>query len=200
MNNTSATKQRGNAEIKWGYAFAGALALGFAGVIQFAFGGLSDEMLENMPAVVVVPYQMAGKLGITVALALLGLGLILRDVWVNRSRSVQASASPCRKKQATRTAPAADDDLETGEPLPDQQAPAPGRKIAALGGRFEGRGKSEGPGSTGGPSPAMSEEYGGSSGGGQVVLASAKYLNPKSAGPGGNGGFRKGGTNHTTDE
>jgi hypothetical protein len=166
--------------MKWGYAFAGACALGFAALIQVAFGGLDEESLGRLPAIVTVPYGLAGKLGITVPLALLGVGLILRDVLVNRR------AGTVRL-----------DDLEEGEPLADEipsPAPAkPAKKIAALAGGFEGR-HEKANATTGGP-VADAAPIAQRPGSGQVVLSSARYLNKN---PGGS--FRKGTSSHSHDE
>jgi hypothetical protein len=135
---------------KWGYATAGAIALGFAAVIQFAFGGLDDEALANMPAVIVVPYEFAGKLGLTVPLAALGLFLILRDAISNVKGAGVASAAhaalrrPARKHVMALAAggdelPVADE-METGEPLADEERSRTRRpRIVGLPGRFEGR-------------------------------------------------------------
>lgn len=192
---TATSKGISDSSMKWGYAFAGACALGFAALIQVAFDGLDEEALANLPDIVTVPYGIAGKLGITVPLALLGIGLILRDALVNQRSSAAGSvvASSRRAKDAV-----ADEALEMGEPLPDEVAPAPaapkpGKKIAALAGGFGGRGGGV-PEETGGPvgdaAPVAQRP-----GSGQVVLSSAKYLNKN---PGGS--FRKGSSNHTTEE
>lgn len=197
----SAAKDADTNESKWGYAFAGAIALGFAGVIQFAFGGLDEETLEIMPAIVKVPYEIAGKLGITVALAVIGLSLIARDVIVNRvSRSEVASGRRSNTLRIAKQTAGAVDDADL--PIAEDVEPARGKKpgaamIAALTGRFEGRGAS-GPATTGGPTgdsnPAPPSDTGG-----QMVLSSAKYLNRNVGGdPGGT--FRKGNTQHTSDE
>jgi hypothetical protein len=167
--------------MKWGYAFAGACALGFAALIQVAFGGLDEEALANLPAIVTVPYGIAGKLGITVPLALLGVGLILRDVLVNRRGGI---VKP--------------DDLEEAEPLAEEVpspalAPKPGKKIAALAGGFEGRHHTPPP-TTGGP-VGDAVPIAQRPGSGQVVLSSAKYLNKNPSGC-----FRKGTSSHTNDE
>src|SRR5262245_31932748 len=80
-------------ESKWGYAVAGAIALGFAAVIQFAFGGLDEDSLARLPGFIKVAYGVGGKLGITVPLALLGLGLIIRDLAATRPAAAATSAS-----------------------------------------------------------------------------------------------------------
>jgi hypothetical protein len=211
-SNTRETPDAG--AMKWGYAFAGACALGFAALIQVAFDGLDEEALARLPAIVTVPYGMAGKLGITVPLALLGVGLILRDLLVNR-RAVAARPEAAVPGRATRnararqaepvTAPVAVEELEVGEPLADEMsspAPAakpaaplvkPGKKIAALAGAFDGR-HDGAPVTTGGP-VGDAEPIAQRPGSGQVVLSSAKYLNKN---PGGS--FRKGTSSHTHDE
>lgn len=151
-------------EIKWGYAFAGAIALGFAAVIQFVFAGLDEDSLARLPGFVKLAYGIGGKLGITVPLALLGLGLIIRDLTASRSVAKAASASTARsgKSWCARKAEENDEDLEVGEPIPGQSMPSipvkagPAQKQlvgAKAGARSE------------------PEENGG------MVLSSAKYLN-----------------------
>lgn len=204
-SNTLETSDPG--AMKWGYAFAGACALGFAALIQAAFGGLEEESLANLPAIVTVPYGIAGKLGITVPLALLGVGLILRDLLVNQ-RGGTARLDESAPGRSTRiagvrqpepgAAPVAVEDLEVGEPLADEvPSPAPvakpGKKIAALAGGFGGRHEGA-PATTGGP-VGDAEPVAQRPGSGQVVLSSAKYLNKN---PGGS--FRKGTSSHTHDE
>lgn len=201
-----------SASMKWGYAFAGACAIGFAALIQVAFGGLDEEALANLPAVVTVPYGIAGKLGITVPLALLGVGLILRDVLVNQGGNTTGSAAtPARRTKLPpvpglkyETARGSGEDLEVGEPLVEESPPLPlpsplpsiakkpARKIAALPASFGGRrdGAAETTGGVLGDAPVPQRP-----GTGQVVLSSAKYLNKN---PGGS--FRRGTTQHSTDE
>ncbi len=60
-----------------------------------------------------------------------------------------------------------EEELETGEPLPEEEDSRPAKKIAALRGKFDGK-----------AGPAKSEPEENNSGGGQMVLASAKYLTP----------------------
>jgi hypothetical protein len=135
---------------KWGYATAGAIALGFAAVIQFAFGGLDDEALASLPAFIVVPYEFAGKLGLTVPLAALGLILILRDVIPNLNgvRGTKGAPAALRRparKPALVLATGGDelpvaDEMEAGEPLADEERPRLHRpRIVGLPGRFDGR-------------------------------------------------------------
>ena len=192
--------------MKWGYAFAGACAVGFAALIQVGFDGLDEEAQANLPAIVTVPYGLAGKLGITVPLALLGVGLILRDVVVNGRESTisTAATTPARSRKISGAHPPkaevaqrSGEDMEMGEPLEEaapSQAPSrmPAKKIAALAGGFGGRREGT-PESTGGPvGDAPVHQRPGS---GQVVLSSAKYLNKN---PGGS--FRRGTTQHTNEE
>lgn len=206
MNASPANEPSGADNMKWGYAIAGAFALGFALLIQVAFDGLDEEGAANLPAIAAVPYSIAGKPGITVPLALIGLGLILRDALVNRaarmSKGVGTTLERPRKAeisaQRAATTAGANDELEVGEPIPDE-APSvvsgtkpAGRKIAALEGPFDGRGKNA-PASTGGPigdSNPMPQR----ADSGQVVLSSAKYLNKNSS------GFRRGNTNQSSGE
>jgi len=200
-----------NDSLKWGYAIAGACALGFAALIQIAFDSLDETALERLPAFVTIPYGIAGKLGITIPLAALGLGLILRDVLVHRNATVceRGAGALSRLARASRTsdarsAPVAgtEENLEVGEPL-QEAAPAapagakPAPKIAAVARGFGGRGGSAPesiPGKTGGPvgdsTPAPQRP-----GSGQIELSSAKYLNRN---PGGS--FRRGTIQHTQDE
>ena len=193
--------------MKWGYAFAGACALGFAALIQVAFDGLDEDALANLPAIITIPYGIAGKLGITVPLAMLGVGLILRDVMVNgRGNSMATAATPSSrlsKIPGVRTpqpevSRGSVEDLEMGEPIADDPPPIapskqPVKKIAALAGGFGGR-RDGAPEATGGPvsdsAPAPQRP-----GSGQVALSSAKYLNKN---PGGS--FRRGTTQRTNDE
>jgi hypothetical protein len=197
MNNLARDDKTGGGESKWGYAFAGGLALAFATVIQFAFGGLDDEMLENLPAIVTIPYGIAGKLGITVPLALLGLGLIARDVLANAGTgTVKSSTAPARRGRVT---PKGESELEFGEPIPDEviapAAPIPAsKKIPAGPAR---------PAAASAPATPTAP-------GGGMVLTSAKYLTGGTGGTGGTtnngtggvrggGNFRKGRTQHTND-
>jgi hypothetical protein len=193
-----------DANLKWGYAFAGLIALGFAALIQVAFHGLDEETLANMPAAVTVPYGFAGKLGITIPLALLGLGLIVRDGLANlrdTSGSIERVVRPRREiapAPGLAAATHAEELLEEGEPIPDQPpgqvgSAKPARKIAALTAGFEGRAAGA-PARTGGP-VSSSDPVPQRPGSGQIALSSAKYLNKN---PGGS--FRKGTTNNTTDE
>ena len=198
-------------ETKWGYAIAGGIALGFAAIIQFAFGDLEGESLANLPAFVRIPYTVAGKLGLTVPLALLGLGLIIRDVLASRRTGAAQVVSlprgaglkrgsscavppvPVPAPAATEPADSAADpnaepiaeELEAGEPLPEEEQTGSGRrKIPALPGRFDGRVSSE-EAATGGPAPAASEPSSTkakSKSKGTVELASAKYLNKNKKG------------------
>jgi hypothetical protein len=134
---------------KWGFATAGAIALGFAAVIQFAFGGLGDEALANLPAFIVVPYEFAGKLGLTVPLAALGLILILRDVVANRNARAPRNSSRAAGGGEMLVA----EEMETGEPMPEERPRLRRPRIVGLPGRFDGRvegSASEGAGS--GPS------------------------------------------------
>jgi hypothetical protein len=193
--------------MKWGYAFAGACALGFAALIQVAFDGLDEDALANLPAIITIPYGIAGKLGITVPLAMLGAGLILRDVVINGRGSSMATAAttPSRfgkiagihtpKSEVVRGSA---EDLEMGEPIADDAPPLapskkPAKKIAALAGGFGGR-RDGAPVATGGPM-SDSAPVPQRPGSGQVVLSSAKYLNKD---PGGS--FRRGTTQHKNDE
>jgi hypothetical protein len=172
-------------ETKWGYAIAGGIALGFAAIIQFAFGDLEGESLANLPAFVRIPYTVAGKLGLTVPLAILGLGLVIRDVLASRrtgaaqvvssprgaglkrgsSPAVPPAPTPAPAPAVAEPADSAADpnaepiaeELEAGEPLPEEEQTGSGRrKIPALPGRFDGRVSSE-EAATGGPAPAASE-------------------------------------------
>jgi len=201
-------QESNEASMKWGYAFAGACAIGFAALIQVAFGGLDEEALANLPALVTVPYGIAGKLGITVPLAMLGVGLILRDVLVNQRGNPSGTApAPARRTKLPgvpglkhETARGSAEDLEVGEPLADELPPAPlqspakkpTRKIAALPASFGGRrdGAAETTGGVLGDAPVPQRP-----GTGQIVLSSAQYLNRN---PGGS--FRRGTTQHSSDE
>ncbi len=190
--------------LKWGYSIAGAFAIGFAALIQIAFDGLDEETLAGLPAIVTVPYGIAGKLGITVPLALLGGGLILRDVLVNRlgkSHGIPATQEtqtrrPGQAHPKSGVYQGSGEDLEVGEPLAEELPPSPSRKparkIAALAGGFGGRrdGASEMTSGALGDAPVAPRP-----GSGQVLLSSAKYLNRN---PGGS--FRRGTTQHSTDE
>jgi hypothetical protein len=195
--------------VKWGYAIAGAIALGFAAVIQVAFGGLDEETLAKLPAVVAVPYGIAGKLGITVPLALLGIGLILRDAFVNLNVNPQRCRTPRRERttagaiaQKGRIPAASGEVLEVGEPIPEEMSPAPpapkkpaGKKIAALQCQFDGRATSA-KATTGGPvddTNTVPQRPGG----GSIVLTSEKFMRRKPSEP---GDMRRGRTHHTTDE
>ena len=160
----------------------------------------------HLPAIVTVPYGIAGKLGITVPLALLGVGLILRDVVVNQhAGSTEVNAVvPARLKKISRVCspkpgavPGEVEDLEVGEPLVDevplvQPTQKPAMKIAARAGGFGGRAGGV-PETTGGPvgdsAPVPQRP-----GSGQVVLSSEN----SEQNPGGS--FRKGVTNRTKDE
>ena len=58
---TDLPAEKDETESKWGYAVAGAIALGFAALIQFAFDPPPDA-LEGLHPIVSVPYEVAGKL------------------------------------------------------------------------------------------------------------------------------------------
>src|SRR5262245_13220033 len=116
MHATHANELPSTDNMKWGYAIAGAIALGFALFIQVAFVGLDEEGVANLPAIAAVPYSLAGKLGITIPLLLLGVGLILRDVLANQPNQNEpprekAKAKPRRESKET---VATDDGLEIG--------------------------------------------------------------------------------------
>jgi hypothetical protein len=195
--------------VKWGFAIAGAIAIGFAALIQLAFDGLDAETLATLPAMVAILYGIAGKLGVTIPLAVLGFGLILRDVLGNRNTGTGVARPVARLAHISRTSKTksaavsdAGECQEVGEPLAEEApAPAavaqPARKIAAVAGGFGGRGGSAQesiPGKTGGPvgdSTPLPQR----SGSGQMVLSSAKYLNRD---PGAS--FRRGTTHHTRNE
>jgi len=110
-------------EMKWGYAFAGALALGFAAVVQFVFGELTAEGAEALPAVLAVAYAAAGKLGLTVPLTILGVGLILFDVakHVGGRKHPTTEVAPAPSSSIAATAPsAADRDAEAPAAPPSE--------------------------------------------------------------------------------
>jgi hypothetical protein len=137
----------------------------------------------------VVPYSLAGKLGITVPLALIGVGLIARDLLANAGTGgVRTTTAPARTRRAV---PKADDDLEVGEPIPEElatpAAPIPAaRKIPVGPTRRPAAGTPSAP-----PVDA----------GGGMVLSSAKYLSSGNNGAGGaRGNFRTGRTHHTTPD
>ena len=199
MNSVVTDERAASDDLKWGYAFAGVCALGFAAVIQFAFGQLDEEALSNLPAIVTVPYAIAGKLGITITLAVVGLCLVARDVLVNQAATAgshmrKVTSAPKRKGNPT----VADDELPIAEEVePTNGKKQTGQKIAAKDGRFEGRRGSipdQTGGPTGGANPTTPSENDG-----RMVLSSAKYLNRNSGGSPGDT-FRKGSTKHTSDE
>lgn len=160
-------------ESKWGYAVAGAIALGFAAVIQFAFGGLNEESLARLPAFIKVAYGVGGKLGITVPLAVLGLVLIGRDLLAKKQSKVVDAPSPARPAKAAPSwcalkAAQDEEDLEVGEPIPGQSmVELPAKPVIAAR-------KPLGAAKTSKPNPEP-EENGG------VVLSSAKYLNRRNS-------------------
>jgi hypothetical protein len=200
MKHPSARPRAAEENSKWGYATAGAIALAFAAVIQFAFGDLSTDTQARLPAFVRIPYAVAGKLGLTVPMALVGLGLIGRDVLANRRAGLPpvaggprevgprsgASSRVARPPVPAHAAPGAEplaEELEAGEPLPGEEQPAEQtgsgrRKIPALPGGFDGRVSTTESGTTAGPAPAGSEPRPAKAKGtGTVELSSAKYLN-----------------------
>ena len=190
-----------DSDIKWGYAIAGAFALGFAMLIQVAFGELDDESAANLPAIAAVPYAIAGKAGLTIPLGLFGLVLILRDLLRNQDSLFDSASqsAPARKRKTPPTTPKAEEALEVGEPIPDEAPPAPAagkapaKKITALEGQFDGR-HTTAPASTGGP-VGSSDPTPQRPNSGRIELASERFLNKN---PG--GAFRKGRTNHTGNE
>ena len=179
-------------EVKWGYAFAGVLAIGIAAVVQFAFGDLDQETQDNLPAIFAIPYAVGGKLGLTVPLCVIGLCLILRDALFQGGGKKQAATSPRPSKRAARQE---EEELEMGEPISEEAETVPNSgpvKIPAARGRFAGTTRPSG------SSSGESRSGGGVTSDGQMVLTTAKYLNRK---PGsGNRDFRKGKTNSTQDE
>ena len=179
---------------KWGYLIAGAIVLNAAAVVQFALGDLSEGARAKLPGVVFKLHAAGGKVPLTVPVALLGAGLIVFALLPNRQPELPAppvgrSSSPANRvpprvrlpmpTPAGLEAVAADGEegLPIGEELPDQEQPAPQRKkIPALPGRFDGRASSE-RAETGGPAPAASERSRSKTkSGGNVELASEKYL------------------------
>lgn len=141
------TELRAPVEAKRRYVLAGAIALGFAALIQFASGGLGEEMLADLPEIVTVPHGVAGKLALTIPLARLGLVLIVRGVRTTATRATAAEA----------TAPGAE---PFAEEIPDTPA---GQTIPA---------KFKTPSPASAPTPFRSTDSGGT-----VALNSAKYLN-----------------------
>ena len=114
--------------MKWGFAIAGAIALGFALLIQVAFDGLDEEGVANLPAIAAIPYSLAGKFGITIPLGLLGVGLILGHVLANQAMQNESSRETARampSQKSNRTV-AGDDGLEVGEPIPEETISANG--------------------------------------------------------------------------
>jgi hypothetical protein len=111
--------ENGN-ELKWGYAFAGALALGFAALIEFAFGDLTPEGVEALPSFLAVAYELAGKHGLTVPLAILGVVLLVWEVAKPHGRP-----KPVRPDPATAAVKAtlATVGTGTGEMVPIQAGP-----------------------------------------------------------------------------
>lgn len=106
-------------EMKWGYAFAGVLAVGFAAVIQFVFGDLNQEGIDNLPAILAVAYSAAGKIGLTIPLAVIGAALVVFDVWRSLKRRRKARAARRRNPNdgvATTALSAAD---AAAAPAPD---------------------------------------------------------------------------------
>src|SRR5262245_57770374 len=75
--------QKKTEEYRWGYAVAGSVAVGCAALIQFAFDDLHPNTLQNFPAAISGPYSAVGKLALTVPLAVLGAGLVARDLVAN---------------------------------------------------------------------------------------------------------------------
>ena len=158
---------------------------------------------QILPAIVTVPYGIAGKLGITVPLGLARLGPDSPRRARQPARASLPAALPYRRKDRgrspawDRTARSGGD--EAGEPLADevpspaQTAPKPGKKIAALAGGFGGR-RCGCPADNGRAGRAMRASRP-APGSGQVVLSSAKYLNKN---PGGS--FRKGSTQSHDEE
>ena len=187
MNSEAKGKDK---EFKWGYTFAGLIAIGTAAAVQFAFGELDEGTLDNMPAILAIPYALGGKLGLTVPLAVLGLGLSVRDVLVHGSGNKQTPTSA--PHFAKRAEPQEEEELEMGEPLSEAVEADPVRSPGPA--KIPGRG-----GFAGTPRSTRSKrEEEPAATDGQMVLSTAKYLNRK---PGSNGrDFRKGTINTTSDE
>jgi hypothetical protein len=121
-------------EMRWGYAFAGAMALGFAAIVQFVFGELTPEGIEALPAFLAGLYIAAGKLGLTVPLAGLGALLILFDVARGGGGSPKpAAAEPtaAARLNAAMTAAASP---------PARQTPKRGGPVGKIPGRWRGAG------------------------------------------------------------
>jgi hypothetical protein len=197
MNSVATAERVASDDMKWGYAVAGGCAVAFAAVIQFAFGGLDEEMLSNLPAIVTVPYTLAGKLGITLTLLVVGMCLIARDVLVNQAMTADGPAKRVAASPKRKAAPsAAEEELPIAEEVEPTDGKKPGQKIAAMNSRFDGR-RGGTPDQTGGPTGGANPTTP-SENDGQMLLASAKYLNRGSNSPGNS--LRKGTTNHTSDE
>lgn len=159
-------------EHRWGYAFAGVLAVAFAAVIQFAFGELDADTAEMLPSVFGAAYAIAGKYGLTVPLAFLGACLILWDV---------ARGGGGQKHQAAATKTAAVAKL-AAEPVSPAAEPAANGKIRGgwRGSGMARRGKTVNASEEGeevvqhGP---MSLEPVADDGKGRVKLATERYMN-----------------------
>ena len=48
-----------------------------ATVVNFALAGMDQQELDAMPAVLKVPYEMGGRLGVTIILVMLGLSVMV---------------------------------------------------------------------------------------------------------------------------
>jgi hypothetical protein len=48
-----------------------------ATVVNFALAGMTQDELDAMPAALLVPYQIGGRLGVTLILVALGLGVMV---------------------------------------------------------------------------------------------------------------------------
>jgi hypothetical protein len=186
----SAAPNADEKEMKWGYAFAGVLAIGIAVVVQFAFGELDQEGQENLPAILAVPYALGGKLGLTIPLAVIGLGLVLRDILVHGGSSAKVTSSRSAKRTA-RQEPE-EEELEMGEPLSEAvEGMEPQPAAVKIPGARGFTGTTRPAGSGGGSSSST-----GGSHNGQMVLTTAKYLGTKNGKP----DFRKGKSVARNDE
>src|SRR5262245_8932138 len=102
------------------YTVAGFLILSFAFVIQFAFGVPSAESVERLPPTIKSVYHATGKLGLTGAMAALGLTLIIVDLVIQARRERAVAKRAAERKKAAQAAKAAEQKLDTGEPISDQ--------------------------------------------------------------------------------
>jgi hypothetical protein len=170
----------------WIHAMDGVLAIVLAVILHFAVGELSGTTADALPGPIGAAYARWGMAGLTVPLVVIGMAMILFDIWRHQPSRTPGEETASRPSSRRKLAAQTDEELEFGEPIPDEVAaptpPVPTKKVIPAG-----------------PARPAAAPTPQAEGGGGMVLTSAKYLN-QNPGRGGPGNLRKGRTEHTNTE